>query len=139
MRVALRLRAPVVGDVHLAADDGLDAGRPRLPVELDRAGERAVVGERDGRHLETSGLLDERRDPARPVEDRVLRVDVEMDERSGGRLTGGPSYCPGPTEDSLRRDFRTPRYAASPDQSWSASERQVSRRSARPVTRWSSQ
>ena len=51
-----------------------------LAVELDRAGERAVVGERDGRHLELGRARRERRDPARPVEDRVLGVDVEVDE-----------------------------------------------------------
>ena len=50
-------------------------------VEVDRAGQRAVVGERDRRHLEPGRLVDERRDPARPVEDRVLGVDVQVDER----------------------------------------------------------
>ncbi len=92
VRVPLRLRAPVVGDVHLTADDGLDPGRPGFPVELDSARERAVVRERDRRHLEPSGLLDERRDPARPVEDRVLRVDVQMDEgdRHGKAMLIGP-------------------------------------------------
>ena len=39
---------------------------------------------------ELGGPRGERGDPARPVEDRVLGVDVEMDE---GRLGhGGPSY-----------------------------------------------
>ena len=84
VRVALRLCAAVVGDVDLAADDRLDAYLLRLAEELDRAGERAVVGERDGRHLEPRGLLDEVRDPARPVEDRVLRVDVQVDEGRSG-------------------------------------------------------
>ena len=83
VRVPLRLRAAVVRDVHLAADDGLDALLSRLPMELDGAGERPVVGERDGRHLEPCRLRHEVGDPARPVEDRVLRVDVEMDERGG--------------------------------------------------------
>ena len=83
MRVPLRLRAAVVGDVDLAADDGLDALLSRLPMELDGAGERPVVGERDGGHLEPCRLRHEVGDPARPVENRVLRVDVEMDERGG--------------------------------------------------------
>ena len=80
MRVALLLRLAVVGDVDLAADDRLDALLAGLAVELDRAGERAVVGERDGRHLELGRARCERRDAARPVEDRVLGVDVQVDE-----------------------------------------------------------
>ena len=80
MRLALLLRVPVVGDVDLAADDGLDSLVPGRLVEVDRAGERAVVGERDGRHLELGGALREVRDPAGAVEDRVLGVDVEVDE-----------------------------------------------------------
>ena len=80
MRVALLLLAAVVGDVELAADQRLDAVLLGLAHELDRAGERAVVGERDRRHLELRRPGREPRDAARPVEDRVLGVDVEMDE-----------------------------------------------------------
>ena len=89
VRVALRLRETVVGDVDLTADDGLHTVLASLSIELDGPCERAVVGERDGRHLEALGLLDERRDPARPVEDRVLRVDVQMDERRRSGATHG--------------------------------------------------
>jgi hypothetical protein len=39
-----------------------------------------VVGEPDRRHLELRSPLGEGRDPARTVEDRVLGMDVEMDE-----------------------------------------------------------
>src|SRR5207244_6194651 len=81
VRVALRLRAPVVGDVDLAPDERLDADLLRLAVELDRAGEAAVIGERHGGHLELGRAGGERGDAARPVEDRVLGVDVEVDER----------------------------------------------------------
>ena len=84
VRVALRLRPAVVGDVDLAADDRLDAGLLRLAKELHGAGERAVIGQRDGWHLESRGLLDEVRDPARPVEDRVLGVDVQVNEGRSG-------------------------------------------------------
>src|SRR6266480_867670 len=80
VRVALPLRSAVVGDVNLAADQRLDAVLARLPVQLDRARERPVVCERDRWHLELRGALGERRDPARAVEDRVLGVDVQMDE-----------------------------------------------------------
>ena len=100
VRVPLRLRAAVVGDVDLAADDRLHADLPGLPEELHRACERAVVGERDGRHLEARRLRDEIRDPARPVEDRVLRMDVQVDE---GRSGHGRAMLIGPRDvpDSL--------------------------------------
>ena len=107
MRVALRLGAAVVGDVDLAADDGLDPVLLGRLDEVDRAGEGAVIGERDGGHLELCGAGCEGRNAARTVEDRVLRVDVKVDERSGlghgsATLQGGPDgvFCP-------RRDGRS--------------------------------
>src|SRR5262249_56499760 len=73
--------APVAGDVDRAAERRLDALLLGLAVELDRPGHGAVVGEPDRRHLELSRAGRERRDPAGPVEDRVLGVDVKVDER----------------------------------------------------------
>ena len=90
--VPLRLGAAVVRDVDLTAHDRLDAGLARLAKELNGAGERAVVRERHGGHLEPRGLLHEAGNPARPVEDRVLRVHVQVDEVRAARPTGGPSY-----------------------------------------------
>ena len=81
MRVALLLGAAVVGDVDLAADDRLDPGSLGRLEELHRPRHRPVVGERDGRHLELGGPGDEVGNPAGAVEDRVLGVDVEVDER----------------------------------------------------------
>jgi hypothetical protein len=81
VRLPLLLDVPVVGDVHLAADERPDALGTRRPVEVDRAGERAVVGERDRRHPELRRALRQVGDPAGAVEDRVLGVDVEVDER----------------------------------------------------------
>jgi hypothetical protein len=40
-----------------------------------------VVGEPDRRHLELSGTGREGGNPAGPIEDRVLGVDVKVDER----------------------------------------------------------
>ena len=82
MRMALVLLQPIVDDVHLAPDDRLDALGLRRLEEIDHPGHRAVVGERDGRHLEARGFLGERGDATCPVEDRVLGVDVQVDERS---------------------------------------------------------
>ena len=74
------LRATILDEVDLAADDRLDAGLRRRAVEVDRPRHRAVVGDRDGRHLELRRALDELADAARTVEDRVLGVAVEVDE-----------------------------------------------------------
>jgi hypothetical protein len=74
----------VVGDVDLAPEDGLDPFAPGRLVEVDRTGEGAVIGERDGGHLELGGALREIRYPAGAVEDRVLGVDVKVDEGSFG-------------------------------------------------------
>ena len=109
MRVALRLRVPVVRDVRLAAEDRLDAGLARLAVELDRAGERAVVGERDRGHLEPRRLLHEGRDAARAVEDRVLRVDVQVDERRRRGATHGRAIVLAPLDGLFRRLARAAR------------------------------
>ena len=81
VRVPLRLHPAVVDDVHLAPEDRLDPLRARRLVQVDRARHRPVVGQRDGGHLEPRRLLRERGDPAGPVENRVLRVDVQVDER----------------------------------------------------------
>jgi hypothetical protein len=81
MRVTLLLRPAIVGDVDLTADDRLDSGLSGLPVELDGPREGAVIGECDRRHLELGGPGREVRDATSPVEDRVLGMDVKMDER----------------------------------------------------------
>src|SRR6266511_1568070 len=93
VRIARALHAPVVRDVDLAADDGLDAGSLRGLEELHCTRHRAVVGERDGRHLELSGPLRQLRNAAGAVEDRVLGVDVQVDEGRRGRFR--PSAEPG--------------------------------------------
>ncbi len=110
VRVPLRLRPPVVRDVDLAPDDRLHAALPRLPVELDRSCKRPVVRERDRRHLEPRRLLDERRNPTRPVEDRVLRMHVQVDEARRG-TTHGRAMLIGPRDDLETcpcREDRTP-------------------------------
>ena len=105
--VTLLLGVPVVGDVDLAADDRLDALALGGFDEVDRARERSVVGERHCRHLELRGPLRQRRNPAGPVENRVLRVDVEVDERDGlghgeAIVLGGPDGAPRTRESPLR-------------------------------------
>ena len=70
----------VGGHVELEADDGLDALLLGGVVELDRAAERAVVGERHGGHAQLFGALDQLLDTAGAVKERVLAVHVEVDE-----------------------------------------------------------
>ncbi len=82
--VALLLEATVVAHVHLTAENRLDSVLSGLSVELDGSGQRAVVGERNGRHLELGRPGGELWDPARSVEDRVFGVDVEVNERGFG-------------------------------------------------------
>src|SRR5512132_79960 len=91
VRVAFLLPGGAVADVDLATDQRLDAGLLRVLEELDGPREAAVIRERDGRHLELGGAGGKRRDTAGPVEDRVLGVDVKVDELSGhGRaILGG--------------------------------------------------
>jgi hypothetical protein len=105
VRVAARARAAVVGDVDLAAENRLHALLLRRLVELDGAGQGAVVGERHRGHLELGGAGRERGDPARPVEDRVLAVDMQMDEaRAHGRaIVRPPPDDPGRVAERVNR------------------------------------
>ncbi len=75
-------------EVELAADDRLDAGRLPPGVELDRAEEVAVVGHGDRRHLQLDRPLEEGVELVRPVEEAVLGVEVEVDERVECRHRG---------------------------------------------------
>jgi hypothetical protein len=112
--VALALGLAVVGDVDLAAEQGLDAVSLRLAVQLDGAGEAPVVGEGHRRHLQLGGALGELGDPARSVENRVLGVDMEMDEVGGhGRaiLEPGSEVPGGPLRRPAPRARRRPRAA----------------------------
>src|SRR5204863_5563987 len=81
VRVTLRLRAAIVGDVDLAANNWLDSVLSSLAVELHGTSERTVIGERDRRHLELGRARGKIGNAARSVEDRVLGVDVQVDER----------------------------------------------------------
>ena len=74
------------GDVDLAADDGLDARLLSRVVELDGAEHVPVVGHRERRELEGGGLGHQAVQAARRVEQRILGVQVQMDEVGhGGR------------------------------------------------------
>ena len=77
----------VVGDhVGLEADHRRDPARRGLAVQLDGAAHDAVVRQRDRRLPHPLHDVQQPVDLAGPVEHRVVRVDVEVDEgRVGGR------------------------------------------------------
>jgi hypothetical protein len=77
------------GHVHLAAEDGLDLLLLAGLVELDRAEHVAMIGEGHGAHPLGLGARHQVLDLERAIEQRVLRVDVEVDELGshGGRTS----------------------------------------------------
>jgi hypothetical protein len=77
---ALLLEARALGKVELAADQRLDPLALRRRVEVYGAKQVAVVGEREGAHPELARPVRQPVDPAGPVQQAVVRVDVEMDE-----------------------------------------------------------
>ena len=109
VRVALLLRVAVLGDVELAAENRLDSDLARLLVELDRAGERAVIGERHRRHLELGRAGGEPGYAARPVENRVLGVDVQVNKAS---FSHGGTSLRIPEDDLLQLISSTSSFAA---------------------------
>jgi hypothetical protein len=64
------------GEIGLDPDHGLDAGAGRPLVEVVRPVERAVVGHRQGRHVQARRLGEQVLEPRGAVEHRVLRVHV---------------------------------------------------------------
>ncbi len=79
---ALPFEARAGCEVDLAAEDRLHARVARLLVELDGAEEIAVVGHRDSRHAERLGAREERLVLDRTVEERELRVEMQVGEGS---------------------------------------------------------
>ena len=61
----------------------------RLVVEDDRREHVAVLGDRHRRHLQLHRLVEQLLDPAGAVEQRVLGVQMEMDEVGHGDAYAG--------------------------------------------------
>ena len=94
----------VVDQVDLAALDRLDPVLRAGLDQLDGAVHHAVVGQAQGGLAEGGGALRQRVDGARPVEQGVLRVDVQMGAGGGGHGNGnlaagsdGPRDIPAPS------------------------------------------
>ena len=80
------VEAPARRDVRLAADDRREALLLRGIVELDRAEHHAVVGQRNPRRAFVRRLATECVDATRAVEQRVLGMHVQMDERAQRKI-----------------------------------------------------
>src|SRR5699024_7038672 len=110
------------GHVRLDADDRLDAGVLRGPVELVGAEEVAVIRDGHGLLALAHRLVDEPVDLRGPVQQRVVGVDVEVDEVVGIRgshalQTSPAGLVPGAQEGvgevtSARPALSVPRAAA---------------------------
>jgi hypothetical protein len=78
-RAALR-PAIAGGDIDFAAKNRVDAALARLVVKDDGREHVAVLGDRERRHLQLDRTVEQLFDAAGTVEQRVLRVQVQMDE-----------------------------------------------------------
>src|SRR5450759_3975943 len=96
------------GDVSLHAEDRLDPLRAGRLVEGDRAVERAVIRQGKGIEAKPLRLVHQVADPAEPVEERELRVDVEVRKVVRGEGRHGRSMV-------ARRPGRDRLEAASPN------------------------
>ena len=78
-----RLAFPAVAGSHVRfhADQRLDAFLLALVVEFDDAEHAAVVGDRQRIHAERLGPFHEVRNAAGAVEERVMRVNVQVGKR----------------------------------------------------------
>jgi hypothetical protein len=73
-------------DVSLASDDRFDPGALRFLIKFDRSVQVAMIGNRNRRHLEFDRSSHEILHPDGTIEERVLGVKVEVNERVPGHL-----------------------------------------------------
>ena len=75
------LRAPIARrDVDFAPENRIDPALPRVIVKHHRREHVPVLGDRHRGHLQLDGLVEQFLDPAGPIEQRKLGVQVEVDE-----------------------------------------------------------
>ena len=84
-------RLVALGDADVGACDGLDARALAGLVELDQGEEVVAVGHRHRRLPLRHAAADEFRDADRRIGERILAVQVEMDEAGGHRRTADHS------------------------------------------------
>jgi len=76
-------------DVHFAPNNRFHAVRRRLVEEIRRRKQVSVVGYRHRRHPSPRGFLRQLADFARPVEQGVIRVQMQVGKILGGRRHSG--------------------------------------------------
>ena len=74
--------AHILGQIRLNPNNRINSPRLARLIKLDRAIHRAVIGNRQRIHSERLAALDQIGDSISAVEQRVVGVDVEMDERT---------------------------------------------------------
>jgi hypothetical protein len=79
-------------DVGFHAENRLQAVLDRLRLDLERAEHVPVIGDGHGRHAVLQDVLDQVLRPVRAVEERVLGVEMQVDEvgRHACRILGVP-------------------------------------------------
>ena len=69
------------GNVCLASEDWLDAFIARCLVEIDGSVQNAVIGNGNGRHAGMRNFFHEAIDPACPIQDAEMCVQMQMNKR----------------------------------------------------------
>ncbi len=80
---------PLLRDVDFATDDRVDVVGLGSVIEFDRAEQISMVGHGDGRHLLLYRDLHQLIDIAGSVEQRIIGVAMQMDERHDETFRGG--------------------------------------------------
>jgi hypothetical protein len=75
----------VVDHAQLAAQDGLDVLLLAVLLKIDGAVKIAMIRHRHGRHAQLGHPRDQLRNAAQAIEEAVVGVDVEVDERAHGK------------------------------------------------------
>ena len=83
LRALVAAQRGIRREIDLAADDGLDAGLDGRLVELRATVHVAVVRDGDGGHAELLGTRAQLADARGTVEQRILRVHVQVHEGAG--------------------------------------------------------
>ena len=103
-REARRRRAfAALAHPHIDADQGLDARRQRLLVELDHREQVALIGERNRGHPRGRDRRHQFRHAHDAVEQRILGVQPQMHELSRDRSCLRAAVEPGPPDRSEAR------------------------------------
>src|SRR5437879_8126364 len=111
-RGALTLVAVAEGEVRLEAEDGPDLARPGLGVELPRPVQVTVVGDRERVHAQRLDPVEQFGDPVGAVEEGVLAMGVEVNERhtASGRYRRSSALSKAHRSEEHTSELQSPMY-----------------------------